>query len=153
MSDSAQIGASTRISPNSLANLTKRWEPGQSGNPAGRPRGPVDIAELARRHGPKCIEVASRLLDDADPRIRLAALVALLDRGFGKPPQAISGTTDMPTMLQLMHHEAASAFSEQLAREREAAEHRHPLTINGAATKAPDTAVSTSVNLVEPALE
>jgi hypothetical protein len=136
----------------SLANL-RPWTKGQSGNAQGRPKGPVDIAALARVHGPRCIEVAAELLEDADPRIRLAALVALLDRGFGRPAPAISGTTDMPTMLQLMHHEAASAFSEQLAREREAAEHRQPLTINGAATKAPDTAVSTSVNLLEPALE
>ena len=103
--------------------------------------------------GPKCLDVLDKLLDDRDPRMRYSAAVALLDRGFGKPPQAISGTTDMPTMLQLMHHEAASAFSEQLAREHEAVEHRQPLTINGAATKTPDTAVSTSVNLLEPALE
>jgi hypothetical protein len=149
MSDAASSDGSAP-----LRVIGRPWRAGQSGNPQGRPPAPVDIAALAREHGPKCIEVASGLLDDADPRIRLAAAVALLDRGFGKPPQAISGTTDMPTMLQLMHLEAASAFSEQLAREREAAEHRQPLTIiNGAATKAPDTAVSTSVNLLEPALE
>ena len=82
----------------------------------------------------------------------MAALVALLDRGFGRPAQAITGTTDMPTMLQLMHREAAAAFSNELAGEREAAERqlREPLTINGEATKLQG---STPVNLFEPALE
>lgn len=156
MSDSAHIGASNRAAnERGLANLRPHWKPGQSGNPSGRPKGPIDIAALAREHGPRCIQVAAELLEDADPRIRLAALVALLDRGFGRPSQAVTGTTDMPTILQLMHHEAAREFSEQLAAEREAAERqlREPLVINGEATKAPDTAVSTPVNLFEPALE
>jgi hypothetical protein len=108
---------------------------------------------LAREYGPRCIEVAVALLDDPDSRIRLTAVIALWDRGYGRPAQAVTGTADMPTILQLMHYEAASAFSEQLAREREAAEHRQPLTINGAATKAPATAASTPRNLFEPALE
>ena len=102
-------------------------------------------------HGPRCIDVAAELLEDPDPRIRLAALVALLDRGFGRPPQAVSGATDMPTMLQLMHHKAVSAFSAELAAEREAAERQlsSPLTINGEASsdrQAP-------IDLMAPALE
>jgi len=58
------------------------WSPGRSGNPKGRPKSPVDIAALAREHGPRCIEDATELLEDPDPRIRLAALVVLMDRGF-----------------------------------------------------------------------
>jgi hypothetical protein len=154
MSDSAKVGASNRTAnERGLANLRPRWKPGESGNPAGRKPALVDIAALARVHGPRCIEVAAELLEDADPRIRLAALVALLDRGFGKPPQAISGTTtDMPTMLQLMHHEAAREFSAKLAAEREAAERqlREPLVINGEVTA---KQAGTPINLWAPALE
>jgi HEAT repeat protein len=108
---------------------------------------------MARQHGPRCIEVAAELLEDPDPRIRLAALVALLDRGFGRPAPTATGTTaSMPTILQLMHHEAAVAFSNELLAEREAAERqlREPRVINGEATKLQG---STPINLFEPALE
>jgi hypothetical protein len=58
----------------------------------------------------------------------------------------------MPTILQLMHHEAAVAFSNELLAEREAAERqlREPRVINGEATKLQG---STPINLFEPALE
>jgi hypothetical protein len=116
-------------------------KPVQSGNPLGRPRASIDISAMARRMGPKCLDVLDKLLDDADPRVRYSAAVALLDRGFGRPVQAVSGTTDMPTILQLMHHEAATAFRNQLLAEREAAERqlREPRVINGEATDTPNT--------------
>src|SRR5207344_2600599 len=59
------------------------WKPGQSGNPAGRAKPDVDIAALARVHGTKCIEVVVRLMTRSkDEKIKLAAAIALLDRGF-----------------------------------------------------------------------
>ena len=91
----------------------KPWKKGSSGNPAGRPPAPVDIAALARVHGPRCVEVAAELLDDPDPRIRLGALNALLDRGFGRPVQAIAATNDIPT-LQFQHLISARANGELL---------------------------------------
>jgi len=103
-----------------MANLRPRAK-GQSGNPAGRPKSPVDIAALAREHGPKCIEVAAALLDDPDPRIRLSALTALLDRGFGKPATTIV-TPDAPTALTMLHLVAAKAFSAELPAEQQAAQ-------------------------------
>ena len=83
-----------------------------SGNPNGRPRLEVDIAALARAHGPKCIEVAYRLMmHDKDSKVRLAACVALLDRGFGKPKVEIeaNGTS----MIEL-HLVAARTVSQHL---------------------------------------
>jgi hypothetical protein len=91
------------------------WRPGQSGNPHGRPKAPVDIAELARQHGPRCIAVAASLLEDADPRIRLGALVALLDRGFGKPRQAVE--INDPANSLMLHWVAAKRVSEELQEE------------------------------------
>jgi hypothetical protein len=149
-------GASNRAAPSDYRRgLRPHWQPGQSGNPRGRAPALVDIAALAREHGPKCIDVAAELLDDPDPRIRLTALVALLDRGFGRPVQAVSGTTDMPTILQLMHHEAAEKFSNELLAEREERERqlRAPLVINGEATKPPEMKGSAPIDLMAPALE
>jgi hypothetical protein len=51
---------------------------------------PVDIGELARKHGPRCVEVIAAMLTDGDRKIRLAAATALLDRGFGKPNQQVN---------------------------------------------------------------
>lgn len=43
----------------------------------------VDIAALARKHGPKCIEVvAGIIMKDRDEKMRHAAAVALLHRGW-----------------------------------------------------------------------
>ena len=99
-----------RGGPGSGGITGRGWKPGQSGNAAGRPPAAVDIAALAREHGPRCIEVAAALLDDADPRIRLGALQALLDRGFGRPAQAISVEGDATSNL-LQHLLAARTVS------------------------------------------
>ena len=97
-------------------------------------------------HGPRCIEVAAALLEDEDPRIRLGAVNALLDRGFGKPAQTIAATSDIPT-LQFQHLVAARAFSDELARERAAAENGK--TINAKA----EQPLLTMADLMRPALE
>jgi hypothetical protein len=132
----------------SLRVIGRPWRSGESGNPKGRPPSPIDIAALARVHGPRCIEVAVELLDDPDPRIRLAALVALLDRGFVRPAQA-SASQDNTTSLQFMHLAAARAFSEQLAAERQAAENGQT-TIHANAASPP---LSIEELLSRPALE
>jgi HEAT repeat protein len=104
------------------------WQPGRSGNPRGRPRSPVDIAALARVHGPRCIAVAVELLDDPDSRVRLGALTALLDRGFGRPAQVIA-TPDGNSPIA-MHLLAATMISEQLTA---TLEQRERYAINGPA--------------------
>jgi hypothetical protein len=63
-------------------------------------------------HGPRCIAVAVELLDDPDSRIRLGALTALLDRGFGRPVQAIA--TDPATSAVGLHLVAAQLVSAQI---------------------------------------
>ena len=93
------------------------WKPGQSGNPHGRPPAPVDIAALARVHGPRCIEVAVELLDSPDDRIRLGAVVALLDRGYGRPATVIA--TPDGNSAPTLHLLAAMQISPQLEAQRE----------------------------------
>lgn len=77
---------------------------GKSGNPGGRPKDLGEITELARGHGKKCIEVLAALLDHKDAKIRAIAADKLLERGFGKPPQAVehSGAIDLVTSVNII---------------------------------------------------
>jgi hypothetical protein len=61
------------VRPGPAVRGPQTWPRGTS---AGRPPAPVDIAALAREHGPECIEVAAKLFDDPDPKMRLAACLA-----------------------------------------------------------------------------
>lgn len=65
-----------------------RFKPGQSGNPGGRPKEEVHVRELARQHGPAAIQALVNAL--GDPRTRVAAAAALLDRGYGRPAQTVA---------------------------------------------------------------
>jgi hypothetical protein len=82
------------------------------GNPKGRPPAAIDVAALAREHGPRCIEVLAEMLEDPDRKVRGFAALALLDRGFGKPRQVLE--TDGLQSIQLMHLSAARSISERL---------------------------------------
>jgi hypothetical protein len=68
---------------------------GTSGNPAGRPPGGKSIAEYIRnlagddgRQYLDCLH-AIATAEDQSTRVRIAAIAVLLDRGFGKAPQAM----------------------------------------------------------------
>ena len=64
------------------------WKPGQSGNPSGRARGDHRIQELARGYGPDALETLAKIAREGQSEsARVSAAVALLDRGYGKPPQ------------------------------------------------------------------
>ncbi len=60
----------------------KKFQPGVSGNPGGRPKG---IAAKAREHTDKAMEVLVEGMGDPDSRVRIAAAKEVLDRGWGKP--------------------------------------------------------------------
>jgi hypothetical protein len=62
---------------------------GQSGNPGGRPKENDEIKRLAKSHGPMAIERLAHWANSDNARASVAASQALLDRGFGKPEQAI----------------------------------------------------------------
>jgi hypothetical protein len=75
----------------------KGFMPGQSGNPGGRPTGVKDMTQLARAHTVDAIRALVAALQK--PRERVAAATALLDRGWGKPVQMITGDANQPLVV------------------------------------------------------
>ena len=69
------------------------FEKGQSDNPGGRPKVVAEVKELAREHTGKAIETLVSIMTNPKtaPAARVSAANALLDRGYGKPPQHITG--------------------------------------------------------------
>jgi len=58
----------------------------------------LDVQELARARTAEAIAALVEAL--ADPKHKVAAAVALLDRGWGRPVQAIAGNPDQPLSIE-----------------------------------------------------
>ena len=73
--------------------IGKPFEKGQSGNPGGRPKVVGEVKELARAHTGEAIETLVSIMSNpkAAPAARVSAANSLLDRGYGKPLQHITG--------------------------------------------------------------
>ena len=73
--------------------IGKPFKKGQSGNPGGRPKVVAEVKELARAHTGEAIETLVSIMTNpkSAPAARVSAANALLDRGFGKPAQHITG--------------------------------------------------------------
>ena len=88
-----------------------KFRKGQSGNPGGRPKVLGDVQELARQHAPTVIvELARLALRAKSETARIAAIRELLDRGYGRPRQAmeVSIAADNPLQLLLDEIDARS---------------------------------------------
>lgn len=65
------------------------------------PLAPTNIKSLARAHTESAIRVLAGIMnqEDCTPPARVAAAVALMDRGWGKPTQPVSGEEDGPAII------------------------------------------------------
>lgn len=78
-----------------------RWLPGFAPNPTGRPAAVKEVRDLARQHTPAAIARLAELMNDNNPTVALAAIDQLLNRGYGKPMQAVDVETRTYDMSQL----------------------------------------------------
>lgn len=62
---------------------------------------PLEIRSLARAHTKRAIQTLQGIMDhpDAPPAARVQAANSLLDRGWGKPTQPLSGEDGGPIAL------------------------------------------------------
>jgi hypothetical protein len=80
-----------------------KFRKGQSGNPGGRPKVLGEVQELARQHAPTVIAELARLaLKAKNEAARISAIRELLDRGYGKPRQAMEVSVPAGDPLQML---------------------------------------------------
>lgn len=66
------------------------FQPGQSGNPSGRPKALAEVVELCRNVTPDVIARLHEIVRHGDERAAVAAGKELLDRGWGKAPETVT---------------------------------------------------------------
>jgi len=73
--------------------MARAWKPGQSGNPSGRPKMPVELKEMLKRIAPEMFQVVIDIAKDpkSKPSDRIKASEILIERVYGKAAQPICG--------------------------------------------------------------
>jgi hypothetical protein len=80
-----------RENSGALSVRGRPFQKGRSGNPGGRPKRSDEVRALAQAHTAEAINRLVRWMRTANAKASVAACNALLDRGWGKPVQAIMG--------------------------------------------------------------
>lgn len=80
-----------------MAKSSASWQPGQSGNPGGRPKAIAEVRALAQQYTEKAILRLVGILDSdtsTDAAV-VSAAGAILDRAVGRPEQSITQSTTL----------------------------------------------------------
>jgi uncharacterized protein DUF5681 len=77
--------------------IGRRWQKGQSGNPGGKRKDIGHIREAARQYTIEAIETLVTWMRSDNSRASVAAAMALLERGWGRPDMRIEhgGSIDL----------------------------------------------------------
>ncbi len=77
------------------------FQPGQSGNPGGKPKKLAELVDLARSLAPDAIKALHETaVHGRSEKCRIVAAVALPDRGFGKP-KIVESQADRPILHRI----------------------------------------------------
>ena len=110
--------------PNNNPTGKGGFKPGQSGNPGGRSGKHIaDLSREARRYASLAVTTLVKICRTGLERNKLAAAIALLDRGYGKPLQAVQLDSDlMRKKLTEMSDADLAVLEQRLASRAEAGE-------------------------------
>lgn len=75
------------------------FQKGVSGNPGGRKKGSTEIVMLAREHTTRAIERLAEIMESDDLSAAVKAATVLLERGYGKPAQEVTGPDGGPIQI------------------------------------------------------
>lgn len=91
--------ASEEAKKRGWSNL-KPFQPGQSGNPSGRPAMPADVRAVLEGGSLAAVQAQVALLSSPDQRLVFLASQAILDRLYGKASQQVDKSVTVTTVQQ-----------------------------------------------------
>jgi hypothetical protein len=125
------------------------WRKGYCPNRGGRPKAVLNVQELARSYTEQAVHALVEAL--ADPRLKVQAAVAILDRAWGRPVQAIAAENG--ASLSILHLIACREVSERMQQAVINGTALPPADDDTAAVEQTPNAQPPSVDLSVPALE